>query len=132
MKFPSLKGVKLLLLAILLVIISCKKEVVEINVDAFAQLNNEVKTNQGMYTILFTLQPYPYKEVSLKLAKSKESFHKNTNLTSFTANQVSENRYGVFVNNLNANETYYYQILVKDSSSSKEVSTDVFSFKTNP
>ena len=111
---------------------SCKKEVTEVTIDAFAQLNNEVKYNQGTYNILFTLQEYSYKEVGVRIGTNKALFTSQTNTITFIANPVSQNRYGIFVNNLTPNKIYYYQIFVKDSASSKEVSSDIFSFNTNP
>lgn len=116
----------------LLTLVSCKKEVTEVSVDAFAQLNNEVVFVDGVYNVQFTLQQYPYKEVGVKLATNKTMFNKNTGLTQQTANEISSNRYSTFYNLLTPKTIYYYQIYVKDSASSKEVYSDVFSFTTNP
>jgi len=128
------KGCKLLLLAIfLLLLASCKKEVTtEVTVDAFAQVNSEVKYNNGIYNILFTLQEYPYKETGIRMGTGKNMFYQNKDLTTYPAYEVSSSRYGVFVNSLPANTTYYYQIYVKDSATSKVVYSDLFSFTTNP
>lgn len=112
--------------------IACKKEVTEVTIDAFAQLNNEVKYSQGTYNILFTLQEYSYKEVGVRIGDNKAVFANQANTTTYRANPVGLNRYGIFVNNLTAHKTYYYQIFVKDSASPKEVSSDIFSFNTNP
>jgi len=136
MKFRSIKNDKLLktwlLTTLLMVLFACKKEVVEVTVDAFDQVNAEVKQTQGIYSIQFTLHEYPYKEVGVKLATTKSSLAKNENLVQQIAYPVSLNRYGIFLNTLTANKTYYYQIYVKDSTSPKEVYSDVFSFTTNP
>ncbi|RZK04650.1 MAG: hypothetical protein EOO43_22265 [Flavobacterium sp.] len=133
MKSQSSRGAKLLLFVIILfAFTSCKKETVERNIDAFAQLNTEVKADKNVYNILFSLQEYPYKEVGIKLSKNKSSFFDGIGLNNFVANKVSDNRYGVFVNGLLANQNYYYQVYVKDSNSANEVYSDVFSFKTNP
>lgn len=136
MRYLLLKDFKrsyvLLLANFLLVLGSCKKEVIETAVDAFSQINTEVKYSQGIYNVQFTLQEYPYKEVGIRLALSKTMIHQNVNVTQEIANQASLNRYAVFLNNLTANKTYFYQIYVKDSASDKEVYSDIFSFTTNP
>jgi len=129
----DVKPIKMLLLSgFLLVLLACKKEITETAVDAFAQINTEVKYSKGIYNVQFTLQEYPYKEVGIKLAISKSMIHQNLNVRQEIANQASLNRYAVFLNNLAANKTYYYQIYVKDSASAKEVYSDIFSFTTNP
>jgi hypothetical protein len=121
------------LTAFLLSFTACKKTTItENSVDAFAQVNNEVNYQQGIYNILFTLQEYPYKEVGVRIGTSKNMFYKNTDLSYHLAYQVSLNRYGIFLNSLAGNKIYYYQIYVKDTASSKEVFSDVFSFTTNP
>ncbi|MBC8986832.1 hypothetical protein H9X96_13725 [Pedobacter sp. N36a] len=136
MKYPLLKGIKKLsilsLFAGVLVLTSCKKETVEVSVDAFAQLNNELKYEQGVYNVLFSLQEYPYKEIGVRVGNTKSSIHQNKDLTYYIANQVSANRYGIFLNALTRDKIYYYQIYVKDSASEKVVYSDIFSFKTNP
>lgn len=132
MRFQFTKGVSHILALILLLTLSCKKETIEVSVDAFSQLNTEVKSDQGVYQILFTLQPYPYSEVGVRISKSKDSFYKNTGLGNFYANKVSPERYGTFINGLDRKTTYYYQIYVKDSSGPKEVHSDVYSFQTIP
>ncbi|RYF21007.1 MAG: hypothetical protein EOO42_11380 [Flavobacteriales bacterium] len=111
---------------------ACKKEVVEVKIDAFAQLNPEIKSEKNIYNVLFTLQEYPYKEVGLRLSKNKSSFFSGNDLSNFVANEVSKARYGVFINGLASNQVYYYQIYVKDSKATIEVYSDVLSFKTNP
>lgn len=127
------KHLKILFLTIfLLAFMGCKKEVVEVSVDAFAQLNTEVTQTQNTYNIQFTLQEYAYKEVGVRLGTSKDMLHKNLNLTLQIANLIGSNKYGAFFNSLKVNEVYYYQIYVKDSASAKEVYSDVFSFTTNP
>lgn len=136
MKYLLSKDVKrlnvFLLTTFLCLSMACKKEVTEVSVDAFAQVNNEVKYNQGVYNVLFTLQEYPYKEVGVMLGTSKGQFHQRTDLITYPANEVGSNRYGIFLNSLTAGKTYYYQIYVKDSASAKVVYSDVFSFITNP
>jgi hypothetical protein len=136
MRYPLAEDVKrlkiLFLLCLLPLLAGCKKEIVEVEIDAFAKMDTEVKNSQGIYTILFTLQEYPYKEVGLRLGTDKAMFLKGTNLTSHTANQVSANRYGVFINALKPKQIYYFQIYVKDSATAKEVYSDVSSFTTNP
>lgn len=124
----------LLLTFFLLVLAACKKEFIttEVSVDAFAQVDNEVKYAEGIYNILFTLQKYPYKEVGVMMGTSKDQFYKHKDLTTHLANEVSLNRYGIFVNSLLANKTYYYQIYVKDSASDKQIYSDLYSFTTNP
>lgn len=118
----------------LLVLAACKKETITtlVSVDAFAQIDNEVKYTEGIYNILFTLQKYPYKEVGVMMGTSKDLFNTHKDLTTHLANQVSLNRYGIFVNSLLANKTYYYQIYVKDTSSDKQIYSDLYSFTTKP
>ncbi|RYF26202.1 MAG: hypothetical protein EOO42_02055 [Flavobacteriales bacterium] len=133
MKFQLSRDVKLFLFAIVIfTFTACKKEVVEVKVDAFAQLSTEVKVEKNVYNLLFTLQEYPYKEVGVRLSKDKASFFDGVGLNSLGANKVSKARYGIFVNGLSTNQVYYYQIYVKDSNTANEVYSDVFSFKTNP
>jgi len=128
----AVKPLKMFLFTIfLLAFMGCKKGVVEVSVDAFAETNTEIKFTQGICNLQFTLQEYPYKEVGVKLGTNKNIWYKNEGLTRQIANQVGSNRYGVFLNSLTANTTYYYQIYVKDSSG-KEIYSDVFSFTTNP
>ena len=137
MKYQSLKNVRrslwLVLGVLLFTVMSCKKEVItEVTVDAFAQVDPQVKYNDGIYNILFTLQEYPYKETGIRMGTNKTMFYQNKGLTIYPAYQVSSNRYGAFINSLLPNTAYYYQIYVKDSASSKEVYSDLFSFTTNP
>lgn len=124
----------LLLMVFLLISGACKKDgkITEAPVDAFAQVDNEVKYTEGTYNILFTLQKYPYKEVGVMMGTNKDLFHQHKDLTTHLASEVSLNRYGIFVNSLLANTTYYYQIYVKDSASDKQVYSDLYSFTTNP
>lgn len=137
MKYQLLKNIRkfsvLFLVTCLCVFTSCKKDSsTEVIIDAFAQVDNEVKYDQGVYNLLFSLQEYPYKEVGIRIGISKSLFHQDKDLTNYTANMVAANRYGVFLNSLMASKIYYYQIYVKDSKSEKVVYSDVFSFKTNP
>jgi len=119
-------------LAILCLVSACKKQTNETVVDAFAQVNPEAKYNNGVYNIQFSLQEYPYDEVTVNISESKNNFHKNTNLIQIKAYQASNGRYGVFINTLAAARTYYYQIRVKDSAAGKLVNSDIYSFTTNP
>ena len=110
----------------------CKKDInTEVTVDAFKQVDPEVKYNNGIYNIMFTLQEYPYKETGIRMGTEKNMFYQNKDITTYPAYQMSPNRYGVFVNSLAANATYYYQIYVKDSATSKEVYSDLFLFTTS-
>ena len=108
--------------------ISCKKETVEVIVDAFAQLNTEVKKEGDVLTLLFTLQPYPYAETGVRTGPDKSAFYKGTGLTYHKANAVSNNRYGIYLDAASAAKDIYYQIYVKDAKSSKEIYSDLFSF----
>lgn len=137
MRYPLKKGTKacylLLLLISLLTLDSCKKEVmVEKKVDAFDQLDNEVKHSEGIYNILFSLQEYPYKQVGIRMSINKNDFNTREKLARQIANPVAQNRYGIFVNNLSPGTTYYYQIYVQDSAGTTEVNSDLFSFITQP
>lgn len=105
---------------------------VEKKVDAFAQLNNEVKYSQGTYNILFSLQEYPYKLVGVRMSSNKSDFNTREKLERQIANPMTQNRYGIFVNNLTPGTIYYYQIFVQDSASTREVNSDLFSFTTQP
>lgn len=123
---------KLLLAALMpLLLLSCRKETIEVPIDAFAQLDTELRYDEEIYTLLFTLQEYPYKEVGLRLSLDKNSFYKEKGITHYPVYLVSKNRYGVFLNSLKAETAYYYQLYVKDSVSSKEVYSDVFSFSVS-
>lgn len=121
----------LLFTIFLLVLMGCKKDVVEVSVDAFSDMNTEIKQVQGVRSLQFTLQEFPYKEVGVKLGTNKSKWYQKDGFTLLIANQVSSNRYGVFFNSLKASTTYYYQIYVKNVSG-KEISSDLFSFTTNP
>ena len=132
MRYQLIKNANLLALMLLLCF-SCKKETnVEILIDAFNNLDTEVTNADGIYTIRFTLEEYAYKEVGLKIALDKSMIFKNTSIVNQPTYQVSKNRYGTFINNLQASKTYYYQIYVKDTQGTKEVVSDIFSFKTTP
>lgn len=106
--------------------ISCKKETVEVTVDAFAQLNTEVKKEGDVVTLLFTLQPYPYAETGVRTGPDKSAFYKGTGLIYYKANAVSNNRYGIYLDAASASKDIYYQIYVKDAKSPKEIYSDVF------
>lgn len=128
----DVKSLKMLLFAIcLLVLMGCKKDVVEVSVDAFSDLNAEIKQVQGVNSLQFTLQEFPYKEVGVKLGANKSKWYQKDGFTLIIANQVSSSRYGIFFNSLTPNTTYYYQIYVKNAFG-KEISSDLFSFTTNP
>lgn len=135
MRFQLLKAGKgllnLLLALLMLAVISCKKETVEVTVDAFSQLNTEVKTDQDAFRLLFTLQPYPYAETGVRIGLDKNSFYHGTGLTYHRANPVSNNRFSVFLDPAYADKDFFYQIYVKDANSSKEIYSDVFSFRSN-
>ncbi|MGM9477195.1 hypothetical protein ACS5PU_12220 [Pedobacter sp. GSP4] len=129
----AVKSLSVLLLTIFIILTgACKKQIIEVPVDAFDQVNPELKYVQGAYKIEFSLHQYPYKEVGIKLTTNKSSLYQNKDIVRYTANEVSLNRYGVFLNNMAASKTYYYQIYVKDAASSKEVYSDVYSFITTP
>jgi len=128
----DVKSLKMPLFAIcLLVLMGCKKDVVEVSVDAFSDLNAEIRLVQGVNSLQFTLQEFPYKEVGVKLGTNKSKWYQKDGFTLIIANQVSSSRYGIFFNSLTPNTTYYYQIYVKNASG-KEISSDLFSFTTNP
>jgi len=110
---------------------SCKKQIVEVPIDAFLDLKNEVKFEDGSYTVSFTLQEYPYKEVGLWMNANRNSFHTGSDLTYCPTHTVAKNQYRSYLNVLEPNKTYYYQIFVKDPISSQSVYSEVFSFKTN-
>lgn len=136
MKSPLTKAVRngraIYVLFFLLVLASCKKQPVEVTIDAFAQVNPEVSYTNDAYNIQFTLQEFPYTEVIVKVAESKAMIIQNAQKIQINAYQMSLNRYGVFINNLTPNKTYFYQILVKDANTSREAYSDVYSFSTNP
>ena len=128
----DVKSLKMPLFAIFfLVLMGCKKDVVEVSVDAFSDLNAEIRLVQGVNSLQFTLQEFPYKEVGVKLGTNKSKWYQKDGFTLIIANQVSSSRYGIFFNSLTPNTTYYYQIYVKNTSG-KEISSDLFSFTTNP
>lgn len=129
----EIKRLQILLLTIMLIALTgCKKEVTEVTVDAYAQLDAKTEYKQGIYSLEFTLQDYPYQEVGVRSGTSKNAFSKNEGLTQNIANEVATHRYAVFYNTLAKNTIYYYQIYVKDATSGREVYSDVFSFTTNP
>ena len=128
----DIKSLKMPLFAIyLLLLMGCKKDIVEVSVDAFSDLNTEIKNIQGVNSLQFTLQEFPYKEVGVKLGTNKSKWYQKDGFTLIIANQVSSGRYGIFLNSLTPNTTYYYQIYVKNTSG-KEIYSDLFSFTTNP
>ena len=128
----DIKSLKMPLFAIcLLLLMGCKKDIVEVSVDAFSDLNKEIKNIQGVNSLQFTLQEFPYKEVGVKLGTNKSKWYQKDGFTLIIANQVSSGRYGIFLNSLTPNTTYYYQIYVKNTSG-KEIYSDLFSFTTNP
>ena len=120
------------LLAVLLMFgfISCKKETIEVTVDAFAQLNTELKKEGDVFMLLFTLQPYPYQETGVRTGPNKSSFYQGTALFYHKANAVSNNRYAIYLDPANADKDFFYQIYVKDAKSSKEIYSDVFSYRS--
>lgn len=111
---------------------SCKKQVTEVPVDAFSDLNTLIEHREDNYLLLFTLQEYPYLEVGVRLSADRNAFYKNTGLVNYLSYPVSKNRYGVFLDTIEEGKTYYYQIYVKDSQSPKEAYSDVYSFKATP
>jgi len=115
----------------LLFSISCKKEVIEVNVDAYAQLAAQVDYTNGAYKLQFSLGDYPYKEVGVRLSAVKSMFQQTDGLNKQIAVEVAANRYAVFYDTLIKETTYYYQIYVIDPASAKTVYSDVYSFTTN-
>jgi hypothetical protein len=122
----------LLIIIVLLQLFSCKKEVVEVNVDAYSNLAPDVKFEQGVYTLKFTLQDYPYQEVGVRLSSDKGLFAKEEATNKQIAVEISADRYAVFYDSLVNNNTYFYQIYVKDPVTSRLVYSDVLFFNTNP
>jgi 5-hydroxyisourate hydrolase-like protein (transthyretin family) len=110
---------------------SCKKEVIEVNVDAYAQLAAHVDFTSGVYKLQFSLGDYPYKEVGVRLSSVKSIFQQTDGLNKQIAVEVAANRYAVFYDTLVKETTYYYQIYVIDPASAKTVYSDVYSFATN-
>jgi hypothetical protein len=135
MKYLFPKGFnhfKLVSICLLLILSSaCKKEVTEVKVDPFVQLETQVESNQGIYEIRFSLQDYDYNEVGVKMGTNKTMFFQNKDLSQLKANLSSLKRYSVFTNSLSGSTTYYYQIYVKDASD-KEVLSDLYAFTTTP
>lgn len=137
MKFQLLKisGLmkKLMFFCFIILICSCKKEIIEIEVDAFKNLQQEVKMlDNGTYRISFVLQDFDYDDYGLKLTSDKNNFFKGINLVNYSIYPLENKRFGSFVNSLEKKKTYYYQIFVKGNSSSKEVNSEVYSFTTEP
>lgn len=125
------KGFTSLFAAMLMMaFISCKKEVIEVTVDAFAQLNTEVKKDGDALMLAFTLQPYPYQETGVRTGADKSAFYQGTALTYHKANAVSSNRYAIYLDPAFADQDFFYQIYVKDAKSSKEIYSDVFSYRS--
>jgi hypothetical protein len=110
---------------------SCKKEVVIVDVDAFAALNTTVSLDENVYKFMFSLEEYPYQEVGVKLSSIKSTLNEQGGNVQI-AIPVGHKRYGVFYDALVRNTVYYYQIYVVDQATSQRIHSDVYSFKTNP
>ncbi|NEU09324.1 hypothetical protein GZH53_13450 [Flavihumibacter sp. R14] len=121
----------LFLALLMLGFISCKKEVIEVRVDAYAQLDIEVKHQEDVFALLFTLQPFPYEEIGVRIGADKASFYQGTGLIYHRAYPVSNDRFGIFLDSAHADKDFFYQIYVKEAKSSKEIYSDVFSFRSN-
>jgi hypothetical protein len=104
----------------------------KVNVDAYSNLAPDVKFEQGVYTLKFTLQDYPYQEVGVRLSSDKGLFAKEEATNKQIAVEISADRYAVFYDSLVNNNTYFYQIYVKDPVTSRLVYSDVLFFNTNP
>jgi hypothetical protein len=120
-----------LLVFILVFSISCKKEITQVNVDAYAKIDAQVDLTDGVYKVQFSLSDYPYKEVGVRLSSVKSMFQQTEGLNQQIGFEIAANRYAVLYSNLVKETTYYYQIYVIDSASSKTVYSDVYSFTTN-
>jgi hypothetical protein len=136
MKYPLPRKDKTIYIFILLISVilstSCKKEITEILINPFENLNTLVNHENGVYQISFTLEKYPYDKYFLKLSSDKNSFYKNINIKEYPAYALNSSRYSTYINLLEPDKIYYYQIVVVDSKSTKEIYSDVFSFKTEP
>jgi hypothetical protein len=120
-----------LLVFLLFFSVSCKKEVIQVNVDAYAKIDPQVDLTDGVYKLQFSLSDYPYREVGVRLSSVKSVFQQAEGLNQQIGFEIAANRYAVLYDNLIKNTTYYYQIYVIDSASSKTGYSDVYSFTTN-
>lgn len=111
---------------------SCKKEIVEVPVNPFIDLKAEVMYEDGAYTISYHLQDYPYKEVGLMLTLDRNAFFNRFDLYSCPTYETAKGRFKSYLNDLRPNTTYYYQVYVKDSRSTKEAYSEIYTFKTTP
>ena len=112
-------------------LVSCKKEVVQVTVDAYAKIDARVEHHKGIYSLEFSLQEYPYKEVGIRLSSVKSKFQQAEGLNTQVAVEIAANRYSVFYDTLVGETTYYYQIYVVDPATAKTIYSDVYSFTTN-
>jgi hypothetical protein len=119
------------LVVFVLLSISCKKEVTQVNVDAYAQIDAKIDFTDGVYKLQFSLSDYPYREVGVRLSSVKSMFQQTEGLNQQVGFEIAANRYAVLYGDLIKETTYYYQIYVIDSASSKTVYSDVYSFTTN-
>jgi hypothetical protein len=123
---------KFWLLSLMLVsFISCKKEVIQVNVDAFEKIDPQVESTKGVYALRFSLPDYPYQEVGVRLSAVKSLFWQTEGLNKQVAVEIAANKYAVYYNTLVAETTYYYQLYVVDPASAKTVYSDVYSFTTS-
>lgn len=134
MKYQSLKKGKVTSLFIFFLYVifstSCKKEIIEILIDPFENLNTVVNHDNGIYQISFTLESYPYSNTFIRMSTDKNSFYNNINIKEYPVYVLNSNRFSAYTNLLQPDKTYYYQIVVIDNKSTKEIYSDVFSFKT--
>jgi predicted nucleotide-binding protein (sugar kinase/HSP70/actin superfamily) len=79
----------------------------------------------------FPLSDYPYREVGVRLSSVKSMLQQTEGLNQQVGFEIAANRYAVLYGDLIKETTYYYQIYVIDSASSKTVYSDVYSFTTN-
>lgn len=120
-----------LLSLMLLSFMSCKKEVIQKNVDAYEKIDAQVESTKGVYALRFSLPDYPYQEVGVRLSSVKSMFQQTAGLNKQVAVEIAADRYAVYYDRLLAETTYYYQLYVVDPASSKTVYSDVFSFTTS-
>lgn len=109
----------------------CKKETREVLVDAFKDLQFEISKKEQVYQLSFTLQPFNYSDYGIIFSTDKQSLFTGINVLQFEGYPIQKNRYGLFINSLEENKTYYYRIFVRNSSTSDRIFSDVFTFTTN-
>ena len=114
----------------LLTIVSCKKETVYEEIDAFSNLQAKTEMIEGQYIINFQLAPFDYKQVTVRVSNNLSDFSSNP-LGGQVYTVVINSNYAckVFLDPISNAGKYFYQIMVFDDQGNKVIS-DVFSFTT--